>query len=148
MIDKKIVFLEDVADKLEETIESWEQFLNTATGEFVAISDGSYEEVDEELYEEIECSDAYVRLPNQHDIREYDIMEAFAEATPDAGKRDRLFRALRGRKPFRNFKDTLGYTGLEEVYYAFRFLSFINIAREWCEDNEIPFATRENKKDL
>ena len=143
MGEKVTVFLEDVADKLEETMECWEQYLNTATGEFVAISDGSFVEVDEELCEEIESSDAYIRLPNQHDIREYDIMEAFAGDTPDAGKRERLFRALGGRKPFRHFKDTLNYTGLDEVYYAYRFLAFIRIAREWCEDNDIPFTTRE-----
>jgi hypothetical protein len=39
---KAIVILEDVADKLEETMECWEQYLNIATGEFVALSDGSY----------------------------------------------------------------------------------------------------------
>lgn len=51
MSGKPIVFLEDIADKLEETMEHWEQYLNTATGEFVAISDGAYTEVDEELME-------------------------------------------------------------------------------------------------
>jgi len=142
---KAKIFLEDVADKFEETMECWEQYLNTVTGEFVALSDGSYVETDEELAEEIDCSDDYVRLPNQHEIREYEIMESFADATPDAAKREKLFRALNGRKPFRNFKDTLNYTGLDEVYYAFRFLSFIKIAKEWCEENDIPYQVREDK---
>ena len=142
---KAKIFLEDIADKLEETMECWEQYLNTVTGEFVALSDGSYVETDEELAEEIDCSDDYVRLPNQHEIREYKIMESFADATPDAGKREKLFRALNGRKPFRNFKDTLNYTGLDEAYYAFRFLSFIKIAKEWCEENDIPYTLREDK---
>jgi hypothetical protein len=84
-------------------------------------------------------------LPNQHEIHEYDIMEAFAEATTDAKKREKLFRALNGKKPFRNFKDTINYIGLDEAYYAFRFQSFIRIAKEWCDDNDIPYKLREDK---
>ena len=34
------MFLEDIADKLEETMEYWEQYLNVETGEFAALSDG------------------------------------------------------------------------------------------------------------
>ena len=141
---KAVIILEDIADKFEETMDCWEQYLNTATGEFVSLSDGSYVETDEELAEEIDCSDDYIKLPNQHEIREYDIMEAFAEATPDANKREKLFRTLNGKKPFRNFKDTINYIGLDEAYYAFRFLSFIRIAKEWCDENDIPYKLREN----
>ena len=144
MSDKVTVFLEDIADKLDETMDCWEQYLNTATGEVVSLSDGSYIETDEELADEIECSDDYVRLPNQHDIHEYNIMEDFAESCSDAEKRAILFRALNGRKPFRHFKDTLNYSGLDEAYYAFRFLAYIKIAREWCEENEIPYFAKEN----
>ena len=39
MAEKISVFLAVVADKLEEITDHWEQFLNTATGEFVALSD-------------------------------------------------------------------------------------------------------------
>jgi len=144
MPEKVTVILEDVADKLEETMECWEQYLNTATGEFVSLSDGSYIETDEELAEEIDNSDGYVRLPNQYDIHEYSIMEDFAEACPDAIKREKLFRALNGRKPYRHFKDELNYHGLDDAYYAFRFLAFIHIAKEWCEENKIPYKFRKS----
>lgn len=147
MSGKVTIILEDVADKLEETMECWEQYLNTATGKFVALSDGSYVETDDELAEEIENSDDYIKLPNQHDIHEYNIMEAFADACPDSEKRGRLFCALNGRKPFRNFKDTLNFIGLDEAYYAFRFLAHINIAKEWCEENDVPYKIRENEKE-
>lgn len=39
MSEKFVVVLEDVADKLEETMECSEQYLNTATGEFVTLSE-------------------------------------------------------------------------------------------------------------
>lgn len=145
MPGKQIIFIEDIVEKLEETMEHWEQYLNVATGEFVALSDGAYFETDEELAEEIESSSDYVRLPNQYDIREYNIMNDFADATTDVRKRERLFRALNGRKPFRHFKDTLNYTGLEEAYYAFRSLAFLGIAKEWCEENDIPYKKRDGQ---
>ena len=36
----KTVYIEDVADALEATMEEWNQFLNTETGEFVSLPDG------------------------------------------------------------------------------------------------------------
>ena len=104
MSDKVTVILEDVVDKLEEASDCWEQYLNAVAGEYVALSDGSYVEPDYELAEEIEDSDSYIRLPNQREIREFNIMEDFAEATPNAENQRKLFSALRGRKPFRHFK--------------------------------------------
>ena len=47
--------------------------------------------------------------------------------------------ALRGRKPFRTFKDRAIELGLDEAYYAFRSAAYVDIAREWCRENEIPF---------
>ena len=142
MSEKIVVLLDDVLERFEEITECWEQYLNMATGEFVSLSDGSYIETDEELAEEIENSCDYLRLPNQRDIHEFGIMENFAAATPDLLKREKLFHALRGRKPFRRFKDTLNYVGLTELYYAFRTLALYEMAREWCEENHVSCILR------
>jgi len=139
---KMIVALESIADKFEEAADGVDQYLNTATGEFEYLFDGTYIEEDEELAEKIDDSDDYVRLPGQFELNEYKIMKGFAEACQDAEKQTKLIRALGGKKPFRNFKDNLYDTGLEKEYYSFRFLEFISIAREWCEDNEIPYKAR------
>ena len=64
------VHLEDIAGKLEETMDHWEQYLNVVTGVFEALPDGMYIEADEELVERIEGSTDYVRLPNQYEIHE------------------------------------------------------------------------------
>ena len=137
------VYLEDIAGKLDETMDHWEQYMNVVTGEFESLPDGVYLDANEELVERIENSTDYVHLPNQYDIHEYRIMERFAEATQDSVKQSGLVRALRGKRPFRHFKDELNYYGLTDAYYAFRFLAFIEIAREWCEDKGIPYQTRE-----
>lgn len=136
------VFLEDVAEKLEETSDHWEQYLNVVTGEFEALPDGMYVEPDEELVERIENSNDYLRLPNQFDIHEYRIMASFAEFIRDSAKSSRLFRALRGRKPYRHFKDEIIYLDLDQAYYTFRYQAYIEIAREWCEDHDLPYKLR------
>lgn len=140
------VNLEDIAGKLEEASDHWEQYLNVVTGEFEALADGMYIETDEELAEEIECSGDYVRLPNQYGIHEYRIMERFAEATLDEKKQTRLFRALHGRRPYRHFKDEINLLGLSEVYYAFRYVAFVEMARDWCEGNGIPYQIDTSEK--
>lgn len=138
-----MMYLEDIAGKLDETMDHWEQYLNVTTGEFESLPDGMYLDADEELVERIETSTDYVRLPNQYDIHEYRIMERFAGAVSDKQKQAELFRALCGKRPFRRFKDELNYFGLTSAYYDFRFLAFMEIARAWCEDNGIPYRTKE-----
>ena len=145
----KTIFIEDIADAFEAAMQDWAQFLNTETGEVVSLPDddlyGNWTEDDEKLAEKIDSTDAYVRLPNQHELREYDIMENFADHVQNQRKADMLFRALNGRKSFRHFKDTIITLGLDEAYYAFRFLSFCKVAARWCQDNEIPYVYRDKK---
>lgn len=143
---KATVYLEDIADKLDETMDHWEQYMNIVTGEFESLPDGTFLDADKELVERIEESMDYVRLPNQYELHEYRIMENFAEATPNEKKQSELFRALRRKHPFRHFKDELHYTGLADAYYAFRYLAYIEIAKEWCEDNGIPYQTKSEEE--
>ena len=63
------VQIKNIVDCLEMANDDWEQFLNTETGGIVSLSNG--------LAGEIENSDHYVRLPNQYDIHEWQIMESF-----------------------------------------------------------------------
>jgi hypothetical protein len=139
MSEKCVVRLADVADKLEEVTDHWEQFLNIRSGEFVALADGVYVDKDEALANEIDCSDDYVRLPNQYDINEFKIMVSFTDTLDNSDRRELLIRALRGKKPFRTFKDTLNYTGLAKDYYAHRSQVLLDIAKAWLENNEISY---------
>ena len=90
----------------------------------------------EEESEKIDESDDYVRLPSQYELHEYNIMERFAEEQNNAV----LMRALRGRKPYRTFKDRAIDLGLDQEYYAFRSRAYADIAREWCRENDIPYT--------
>lgn len=139
------VCLEDIADELEMCMDGWEQFLNTDTGEIVSLADGMWTERDEELEEEIESSEFYVRLPNQHDIHEWNIMKDFANAILIENIQERLLRALHGRKAYRSFKDETINMGIQDDYYKYRSAALCKIAREWCEKNEISYTSREGE---
>jgi hypothetical protein len=139
-MSRKKVRLSVIVEAIEGTFDGWEQFYNTATGEVESLPDpdNSFADEDdlEEKYEEIDSSDDYVRLPSRDELNEYSIMENFAE---EKGRKE-LFSVLRGRRPFRRFKDMAGSIGLIDEYYRFRTNAFARIAREWCEENDIPYT--------
>jgi len=138
--EKKVIPLSVISEAIEETMDEWEQFYNVVTGEITSIPSPHNDFVDwsefEEESEVIDESDDYVRLPSQDELHEYNIMERFAEEKNNAV----LMKALRGRKPFRTFKDRAIDQGLDQAYYAFRSQAYVEIAREWCRRNEIPFT--------
>jgi hypothetical protein len=76
------------------------------TGEIVSLSDGTWidrDDEDEALVEEIDTTNKYIRLLNQYEIHEFEIMEEFAYATPNPRYQEKLLRVLRGHNPYRNF---------------------------------------------
>lgn len=133
------VKLSEIADCLEMTMQNWEQYYNKKTGEFVALPDCDRNEEDEMLAEKIEMSDNYIRLPNQYEIDEFSIMVDFAESLDDEEATYKLSKALNGRKPFRHFKDEIFYLGIREEYFAFQKSKYLQIAENWCKENNIEY---------
>ena len=159
------VFVEDIADKMEESNETWRSFLNKKCGEIIDVTT-EYLNIAEELEEGEEipnqyldwekdfievaievtenCSD-YEELPSQFDINEYSIMEDFIEELEDDRKRDILFNAIQGRGAFRRFKDKIYELDVEQIWFAYRQKAFCQIAKEWCEDHDIEYAYKIKK---
>ena len=111
-----VIKLSVLADAFEECFDEWNQYLNIKTGEIVSIPEDPWlidEMEDKELLEEIEDSDDYIMLPNQHELREYSIMKDYAYEYPNKN--------------------------ISEGYYDFRHNAFIEKAREWCEYKGIDF---------
>lgn len=128
-----------IADALEETMDGWEQFYNTDTGEVESIPvDNGLADMDvfAETAERIENSRAYVRIPNQYEIHEYEIMMSFAKYK----KSDNLCSILNQPKPYRHFKTAIIRLRCEREYYAFRHSAYIGIVRDWCKDHGIPYT--------
>ncbi len=141
----KPVYLEDIVDAFESCTNGWSQFVNTKTGEIIMIPDdpglmGMDE--DEELWEEIENEDYFIRLPSQYDLHEKQIMEDFTETCTRGNVANRLWRALNSRHPYRAFKDVINETGVEQKYYAFRTLTFFRMAEEWCQEHNVRYVQK------
>lgn len=143
-MEKATVIIEELAEELEMASSNWMQFLKTTTGEVISISEDSdfRNDEDDELLEEIDCSNEYLRLPSQYELHEYRIMERFAAEMEDIRVQQELFSALRRNRPYRRFKDTVNFFGIQETYYAYRFVAFCRIARDWCEAYEVPYTYR------
>ena len=142
----KTVYLEDIADAFEECMDGWAQFLDTRTGEIVALSEDPYMacEEDQELWEEIDETEDYVRLPNQYELHEKRIMEKFAYEIGNQRVSEVLFDALRRRHPYRCFKDKINDLGISQIYYDYRNRTYINIAEEWCRNHHVPYRRKED----
>jgi hypothetical protein len=66
-------------------------------------------------------------------------MRDFCEAIEDGRLREQLLTAIHGRGAFRYFKDSVHGAGIADEWYAFRREVLVQIAKDWLEDNEIPY---------
>lgn len=79
-------------------------------------------------------------------INEYRMMENFIETVTDEMMQSRLYRTIQGRGAFRRFKDMVWGTGWEQKWYDFRDNAYVDIAREWCEENLPQYGETENEQ--
>ena len=118
---------------------------NRETGEFDFYNEfmGS-DNGDPERFEE----DCWIACPHQRDIGEYDMMVNFADGVNDQHKNELLCVALEGKGAFRRFKDTLYRVGLVDEWYAFRRDAYMDLAREWCEENGLGYIDNRVKGEI
>lgn len=138
----KKLSLDMVAEEFEIISAEINLFFNTETGAFDFSGDFmDSEDDDPERFEE----DCWIRCPSQHDINEYNIMTDFVDTVTDPRANELLSVALEGKGAFRRFKDTLHRVGLMDAWYVFKREAYIYIAREWCEENGIPYEDTKPK---
>ena len=117
------VKLQDVIEAIDFAGMEAEYYYDTKTEEILLIFDGMVNgETNPELIEDIREGfiEDYIPLPNQYDIDEYRIMEAFIYQLPSGENQDILDREIRGRGAFRRFKDKLYDLRLEQQWYKYR----------------------------
>ena len=149
------VKLSEVAEEMALQGEEMRMYLNRRTGEMVLVTSD-----DERLQEDPDAlehapqwqqesfpkarealeSEDYLPLPDQFDIHEWAIMEAYVETIQIDRDYDRLDRAIHGKRAFRYFKDALHDMGLFEEWMAFRQNALENIAAEWFDENSVPYV--------
>ena len=88
----------------------------------------------------VSAPDSFVRLPDRFDIHEWSIMEDFSRRFPSDAISSQLMDAIHGSGAFRHFKSTLRRLRLEQAWADFYNAALRQIAIDWCEENEIPYA--------
>lgn len=144
--------LKDIVDALEMLDDEYLSHFDLDTGEVHTLersllSEAEDFEDDEEdehnpewdLAIRIVSSDRFVRLPTKADIDEWAIRNEFSDSFPKARIREELLDAIRGAGAFRAFKIVIRRHNIESDWYAFREKALTEIARDWCEENDIPW---------
>lgn len=157
------VFIEDIVGAMDWAA-SGGSYLNMETGTILNITDDlesacyRFEHLpadanDEDVYAAfgwdweypeflnfLRNSDQYKRLPDQHDIREYRLMQRFISTVEDDECREDLQKAIQGKGAYRKFKETLYRYGIQRQWYEVKDQHLMSIAQEWCASNNIPYT--------
>ena len=151
----RMVKLKDILDGMDFQNEEVSAYLNKRTGEVVHFSSDVLNAVEENKtheeffdWQEEEITAAkdylanpktYVPLPSKFDIHEWAIMERFCFTLDDSKTKEMMLDAIHGTGAFRMFKNNIHRFELVEKWYRFREESFKEIAKAWCDENDIPF---------
>ena len=159
----KKVNLKELAEQMDFMLDEWSYYLDKSTGEIISIDDrylGIAEDEDEESahnlaeWEQNEVKQAVdiinrwqdmIHFPDKRELGEYEMMEEFSENFADAHIRDCLCIAIDGSGAFRRFKNTISRFGIEEQWYAHKDQAMLEFAKQWCEENDIPYYVEEEK---
>jgi hypothetical protein len=135
-MDRITIDAEDLIMALQSNDFGFAHYLDSSTGEVVFLGDEDVVEEDAQLRSLLEDDpDRFVGIVPISSSESWQIMADFIEQLTPGVIAERLSDALRHRKPFRSFKDTLlNYPDLREDWFAFEFRRMLEIAREWLAD--------------
>ena len=133
------VKLRDIIEAMEMANDSVRSFLDLQTGAIETLFDDPADDEEQEEISERLDEHGFVRLPEQYDIHAYHIMEEFVSKLQNTMIQERLADAINGRGAFQRFKRGIRQYGVEQDWYDFREAAFLEIAREWCEENELEY---------
>lgn len=150
------VHLKDIVEVLELQFDEHPSFLDLDTGKVETVSVDllrkaeapgdeepdlpEWQKPEWEIAKRIVSTDRFLKLPTEHDVHEWDIMQDFADSRTSARIREELLEAIHGSGAFRYFKSITRRRGLETAWYEFRSQALRQIAVEWCEENQVAWA--------
>ena len=150
------VKLSDIIEGMEHQSDESSSYLNKETGEIVTIDDEEFTAAEDQepiedfpewqrpsikiAQEILQGEKGYVALPSEFDIHEYNIMEEFCLSRENKEVSDALYAAIKGHGAFGRFKDAIHRLDIAEDWYKYRDEAFKQIARDWCEENDIEFT--------
>lgn len=153
----KPVKISDLIDAIEFDSDEHGSWVDLEKGCVVRLSESllsAVEEGDEEAEslagwenEEVEIARAmvadseggrFVDAPGRFDFHEYRHMERFIGTVEGSAAAEELWRAIKGKRAFRHFKDTAGRLGVLEQWYQYRDSALKEFVREWAGAHQIP----------
>jgi predicted thioesterase len=140
---KPVVKLSEVADHINMVSDEAVALYNELTGEFFYYNEGFTDDDDDRDLDDLDEEEGWIQLPSQLDADEYGMMSDFADSISNARKREQLEIALSGRGAFRRFKDAVIREDIAEAWYSFRDMRYLEFARDWCDENKVPYDSAE-----
>lgn len=147
------VKLSEIIDALEFDSDEYGSWVDLEKGSVVrvshslirAVEDGDAERMAGWETEEVEAAKAvvadsnerFVDAPGKFEFHEYRQMERFIGTVEDSAAAEQLWRAIKGKRAFRHFKDTAGRLGLLEQWYQYRDSAVKGFVRDWAEAHQI-----------
>ena len=149
----EVVSLRDVVEALDLQSDELRSCLDPDSGEIVTFSEeeASFAESDDwedapewmkEFLPKVKRAledDRMLELPDRAHIDEWRMMQDFAEEQEQCRCRPELLSAVRGAGAFRHFKNAIQRLGLEDSWYRYREAAFEQVAKDWLEENKIPY---------
>lgn len=81
----------------------------------------------------------YIPIPNIMDEDETAMMHAFAESRPREDVKERLREALQGTGAVTRFHHQVRHLLLKPAWEAFKQDYLLQVARDWCEENDVEY---------
>lgn len=97
------------------------------------------QEDEEKAYKNKNYKRRFIALPGKFEVDEYHLMERFSLDQP-VEISEELLNVIRGKGAFRYFKDTIDRIGLRDEWFKYKADYLGELAKEFCEANEIEYA--------
>lgn len=148
-----VVSLRDVVEALDLQSDELHSLLDPQTGEIITFNEeeasiaesGEWDDAPEWMQEYLPKvkraleDDRMLELPDRVHIDEWRMMQEFAEEQEECRCRPELLSVIHGSGAFRRFKDAIQRFGLEDAWFRYREAAFEQVAKEWLEENKIPY---------
>jgi len=127
----------DLETAFERNSPDTESFLDTRTGEVVAVTEGAIDYAEQRAKVQA-GGEAFVRIEPAASREQYKWMERFVAGVTDEPLRERLVIAIDGKGAFRRFKDVLlNYPTERERWFSYRAELLHWAMHKWLEKEQL-----------
>lgn len=82
-------------------------------------------------------------MPHAEELDEPHLRRSFTSRVRNAEQGRKLTDELQGRGSCRRFKGRVRAFRLEDEWYRFREEALLELARDWCEENSLPYVNED-----